>query len=96
MLAAVVVAVLVGSVAQGGVHVKKFTGKYEQFDLVKGIGRVFGTQALWQGVKTLLKTVVVGLVLYAVIQGLMPVLDDVGRVERSGASSPRRPRAPPR
>ncbi|MGO4102362.1 flagellar biosynthesis protein FlhB [Leifsonia sp. YAF41] len=74
MLAAVVVAVLVGSVAQGGVHVKKFTGKYEQFDVVKGIARVFGTQALWQGLKTLLKTAVVGLVLYAVIQGLMPVL----------------------
>ncbi|GAB3127263.1 EscU/YscU/HrcU family type III secretion system export apparatus switch protein [Glaciibacter psychrotolerans] len=74
MLAAVVVAVFVGSAAQGGIHPKKLAGKFEQFDPVKGIKRVFGTQALWQGVKTLAKTAVVGLVLYAVIQGLMPVL----------------------
>ena len=35
---------------------------------------MFGAQALWNGVKALLKTAVVGLVLFWVIQGLMPVL----------------------
>jgi flagellar biosynthetic protein FlhB len=35
-------------------------------------------QAMWQGAKALLKTVVVGLVLYAVVQGLMPVLLGAG------------------
>ncbi|QEE60198.1 EscU/YscU/HrcU family type III secretion system export apparatus switch protein [Salinibacterium sp. dk2585] len=74
MLVAVLVAVVVGAVAQGGVHLKKFKPKMEQFDLVKGVKRTFGTQALWQGAKALMKTVVVGLVLYFVIQNLMPVL----------------------
>ncbi|MCW4385718.1 EscU/YscU/HrcU family type III secretion system export apparatus switch protein [Salinibacterium sp. SYSU T00001] len=74
MLVAVLVVVVVGAVAQGGVHLKKFTPKVEQFNLVTGMKRTFGTQALWQGAKALLKTVVVGLVLFVVIQNLMPVL----------------------
>jgi len=78
LLAAVAVVVLIAAVVQGGVHFKKFTGKYEQFDLVKGVGTTFGGQALWGGVKALLKTAVVGLVLYSVVQGLMPVLTSAG------------------
>jgi flagellar biosynthetic protein FlhB len=78
MLAAVFVTVLVGSVAQGGVQFKKLAGKFEQFNLVSGIARTFGTQALWQGVKALLKSVAVGLVLILVIQGLMPILMTAG------------------
>ncbi|GAA1357721.1 flagellar biosynthesis protein FlhB [Arthrobacter koreensis] len=78
MLAVVVVAVLATAAVQGGIHFKKFKGKYEQFDLVKGTKRVFGGQAIWNGVKALLKTAVVGLVLYAVIQNLMPALMTAG------------------
>ncbi|MFF2677884.1 flagellar biosynthesis protein FlhB [Arthrobacter koreensis] len=78
MLAVVVVAVLATAALQGGIHFKKFKGKYEQFDLVKGTKRVFGGQAIWNGVKALLKTAVVGLVLYAVIQNLMPALMTAG------------------
>jgi flagellar biosynthetic protein FlhB len=74
MLVTVAVAVLVGAVAQGGVHLKRFTGNYEQFNLVTGMARILGTKALWEGAKALVKTIVVGAVLYAVIQGLMPVL----------------------
>lgn len=74
MLIAVLVIVVIGAVAQGGVHLKKFKPKVEQFNLVKGVQRTFGTQALWQGAKALMKTAVVGTVLYFVIQGLMPVL----------------------
>lgn len=74
----VVVVILIGAMTQGGIHFKKFTGKYEQFNLVSGLKRTFGTQALWQGVKALLKTAVVGLVLYAVIQGLTPLLMTAG------------------
>jgi flagellar biosynthetic protein FlhB len=77
ILAVVGVVVLIGSVVQG-VHVKKLSGKYEQFNLVSGMKRVFGMQAMWQGAKALLKTVVVGLVLYLVIQGLMPLLMGAG------------------
>lgn len=78
MLAVVVVAVLATAALQGGIHFKKFKGKYEQFDVVKGMKRVFGGQAIWNGVKALLKTAVVGLVLYVVIQNLMPVLMTAG------------------
>ena len=67
-------AVLAGAAAQGGVQFRKFTGKFEQFNLVTGVTRVFGTRALWEGVKALMKTAVVGVVLYVVIQGMMPVL----------------------
>ena len=74
----VLVVVLGGAALQGGIHFKKFTGKYEQFNLVSGMKRVFGTQALWEGVKVLAKTAAVGLVLYWVIQGLMPVLLTAG------------------
>ncbi|TFC96624.1 MULTISPECIES: EscU/YscU/HrcU family type III secretion system export apparatus switch protein [Cryobacterium] len=78
MLATVFVVVLVGAVAQGGVHFKKVAGKYEQFNLVTGLGRTFGGQAVWQGVKALLKTIAVGLVLVMVVQGLTPLLMTAG------------------
>ncbi|TFC52091.1 EscU/YscU/HrcU family type III secretion system export apparatus switch protein [Cryobacterium sp. TmT2-59] len=78
MLATVFVVVLGGAVAQGGVHFKRVAGKYEQFNLVTGLGRTFGGQAVWQGVKALLKTIAVGVVLTLVIQGLTPVLMTAG------------------
>lgn len=78
LLVVVLLAVLIGAVIQGGVNFRKFTGKFEQFNLITGMKTTFGTQALWQGVKALLKTAVVGLVLYVVIQTLMPVLSTAG------------------
>jgi flagellar biosynthetic protein FlhB len=74
MLGVVAVAVLAASTAQGGVHVRRLAPTAEHFDLVAGVKRVFGTQALWNGVKALLKTSVVGLVLWFAVQGLVPVL----------------------
>lgn len=78
LLVAVAVAVLAAAALQGGVHVRKKWVRVDHLDLVKGMKRVFGMQAMWQGAKALLKTVVVGLVLYAVVQGLMPVLLGAG------------------
>jgi flagellar biosynthetic protein FlhB len=78
MLMVVLIAVFVGAAAQGGIQFRKFTGKYEQFNLVTGVKRTFGAQALWQGAKAMLKTLVVGLVLYSVIQGLIPVMLTAG------------------
>ncbi|WP_081882034.1 flagellar biosynthesis protein FlhB [Cryobacterium sp. MLB-32] len=78
MLLLVVGVVLFGAALQGGIHFKKFEGKFEQFNIVTGLKRVFGGQALWEGVKSLLKTAVVGLVLVWVIQGLMPVMMTAG------------------
>ena len=83
LLSVVTIAVLVTAAAQGGIHFKKFTGRFDQFNPVEGLKRTFGMQAAWQGVKALSKTVVVGLVLLAVIQGLMPVLMSGGGLPAS-------------
>ncbi|MCA5923533.1 EscU/YscU/HrcU family type III secretion system export apparatus switch protein [Curtobacterium oceanosedimentum] len=83
MLAVVAVAVLATAVAQGGVHLRKMTPQPEHFDPVAGLKRVFGTQALWNGAKALLKTAVVGLVLWFAVQGLMPVLMTSGSLPLS-------------
>ena len=78
LLAVAAIAIVGAAAAQGGVHLKKLEGKYEQFNIVKGVGRVFGMRALWEGAKTLLKSAVVAVGLYLVIQGLMPVLLTAG------------------
>ncbi|OIH98556.1 MULTISPECIES: flagellar biosynthesis protein FlhB [unclassified Curtobacterium] len=82
-LAVVLVAVTAAAVAQGGVHVRKLMPEPSHFDPVAGLKRVFGVQALWNGVKALLKTTVVGLVLWFAVQGLMPVLMTSGSLPLS-------------
>jgi flagellar biosynthetic protein FlhB len=74
MFVAVIVAIIAGSALQGGIHFKAFSVSFKHFDLLAGVKRIFGTQALWEGVKAILKTAVVGSVLAAVIQGLVPQL----------------------
>lgn len=78
MLAAVAIVTLIGAVVQGGVHLKPLTGRFEQFNIASGIRRVFGLQALWEGAKALLKTAAIGIALWVVIAGLMPVLTASG------------------
>ncbi|KNC17345.1 type III secretion protein [Arthrobacter sp. RIT-PI-e] len=85
---AVLLAVVLGTAAvQGGIHVKKFSGRFEQFNLVGGLKRVFGGQALWNGAKALLKTAVVGLVLVVVVRGIMPLLVAAGGLSVSSLLS---------
>ncbi|MEQ4568283.1 EscU/YscU/HrcU family type III secretion system export apparatus switch protein [Paenarthrobacter sp. CAP02] len=84
LLMVVTVVVLAGSALQGGIRFKKFRAEFEHFNLLAGFKRMFGGQALWGGVKALLKTAVVGLVLYAVVQGLMPVLLTAGGLPVAG------------
>ncbi|MCS5506271.1 flagellar biosynthesis protein FlhB [Curtobacterium flaccumfaciens] len=83
MLAVVAVAVLAAAVTQGGVHFRKMPPQPDHFDPIAGLKRVFGTQALWNGAKALLKTAVVGLVLWFAVQGLMPVLMTSGSLPLS-------------
>ena len=83
LLAVVTIAVIVTAAAQGGIHVKKFSGRFDQFNPVEGLKRTFGMQAAWQGVKAVSKTAVVGVVLVSVIQGLMPVLMSGGGLPAS-------------
>lgn len=79
--AVVVAAVLAAAVLQGGVHVRRKFWHFEQFDPVKGLSRTFGVQALWQGVKAVAKTVVLGAVLWVVVQSLMPLLAGAGGLQ---------------
>jgi flagellar biosynthetic protein FlhB len=84
LVGAVFVGVLAGAALQGGVHVKRFAPTFSHFNLAKGLGRMLGRQALWGGVKALLKTAVVGLVLWNVVQGLVPILLSAGGLPVSG------------
>ncbi|HEY6801551.1 MAG TPA: EscU/YscU/HrcU family type III secretion system export apparatus switch protein [Agromyces sp.] len=81
LLIIVAAVVLGGAALQGGVHLRTKFARFEQLNVVTGLKRVFGMQALWQGAKALLKTGVVGLVLFAVVQGLMPVLLGAGGLQ---------------
>lgn len=74
VLVATCVAAVLGTVAQGRVHLKKLTLSAKNLDLVSGVKRTFGTQAMWNGAKAALKTAVVGLVLVVAVQALTPVL----------------------
>ena len=78
MFLAVVLAVVIGSGVQGGIHLKKFQLHSENFKLLPGVKRIFGPQAWWEGLKAVLKTAVLGGVLYVVLQGLVPVLMNAG------------------
>lgn len=78
LLIAVFLAVVATSAVQGGIKFKKFKGKFEQFNPVSGLKNTFGTQALWNGVKALTKTAVVGFILYWVIQKMIPELMTAG------------------
>jgi len=80
MFGAVVLAAVVSGAAQGGIHfsVKKLKPQLKHFNPKEGFKRVFGGQAWWNGAKAALKAGAIGLVLYSVVQGLIPVLLGTG------------------
>ncbi|WP_298862367.1 EscU/YscU/HrcU family type III secretion system export apparatus switch protein [uncultured Microbacterium sp.] len=78
LLAGVAIVTLIGSVVQGGLRVRRLEGRFEQFNIVTGLRRVFGMQALWEGAKALLKTAAIALALWTVVAGLIPVLTASG------------------
>lgn len=70
----VLVVVVATAALQGGIRFKKFKLDPANLNLLSGMKRVFGFQALWQGLKALLKVAVIGLVLWFVVSSLMPLL----------------------
>jgi flagellar biosynthetic protein FlhB len=80
MMAVVSFVIIAVAVAQGGLHVKKLKPQTQQFNPVSGLKRMFGGHAWWEAAKTLLKTAVVGAVLYIAVQALVPQLMGNGRV----------------
>ncbi|WIE80895.1 EscU/YscU/HrcU family type III secretion system export apparatus switch protein [Curtobacterium sp. MCSS17_016] len=78
MFAAVTVAVVAGYVMQGAVHPKSLAPKFAQLNIFKGVVHMFSAKTLWEATKTLLKSAVVGLALWAVINGLLPIVASLG------------------
>jgi len=76
-LMAVTVVVAVGAAAaQGGLNfaTKAAKPQFSRLNPAKGFKRIMGPQAWWEALKSLLKTVVLGIVLYQVVSGLTPFL----------------------
>lgn len=78
ILIAVVIAVIAGSVLQGGFRVQLPRLTFDHFNVPAGLARKFTLQALWQGVRSLLKAGAVGIVLYLIVMSLMPTLLSAG------------------
>jgi flagellar biosynthetic protein FlhB len=78
----VVIAALVGAVAQGGFRfaTKKLQPQFKNLNPIQGFRRMFGLQSLWQAAKALLKTAIVGVALFVVIKGMIPYVQASGRV----------------
>jgi flagellar biosynthetic protein FlhB len=64
------------ALAQGGFvfATKMVKPSASKLNPLKGAKRIFGPQAAWEGVKMLLKSSVVGLLVYSAIRGLMPLV----------------------
>jgi flagellar biosynthetic protein FlhB len=73
---------IVAAAAQGGIRVatKLFIPKFNRLNPFSGLKRMLGPQALWEGFKALVKTIVLGLVLWFTMQDVIPVLMDAGRL----------------
>jgi flagellar biosynthetic protein FlhB len=65
-----------GALAQGGFYLatKSIKPKLSKLDPIKGARRIFGLQSLWEGAKMLVKSTVVGGLVWAAISGLTPLL----------------------
>lgn len=76
MFGAVVLAAIGSGAAQGGIHLapKKLKPNFKHFQPKEGAKKLFGGQAWWNGLKAALKAGAIGLVLYIVINSLVPLL----------------------
>jgi flagellar biosynthetic protein FlhB len=68
--------------AQGGIRVatKLFIPKFSRLNPLPGFKKMFGPQALWEGTKALVKTGVLGVVLYLTIKNIVPLLMTAGQL----------------
>jgi flagellar biosynthetic protein FlhB len=66
---------VVASAAQGGVHVsaKGFKPKWDHLNPFKGLKRVFGVRGAWEVGKALVKTAILGFLLYQAIRSVVPL-----------------------
>jgi flagellar biosynthetic protein FlhB len=88
LFAVAVLAAILAARAMGKIYFKKLEVKGAHFNPVNGMKKLFGPQAVWNGLKALLKSAAIGLVLWWVINqtiddlvaaGLLPVHAVLGR-----------------
>jgi len=76
-LGTIVMVIGVGATAaQGGIHLnsKAFKPDFKKFNPVQGIKKTFGPQALWTGLKTLLKSALLFGIAYSAVRSIMPII----------------------
>ena len=78
LLAVVAVAVTAGYLMQGAVHPKSLAPKFSHLNVFKGVAHMFSMKTLWEAVKTILKSAVVALALWVVINTLLPIVAALG------------------
>lgn len=72
----VMVVGVAGTVAQGGFYLatKAVKPSAKKLNPISGAKRIFGTQALWEGAKVLLKSAVVGFLAYGAVKAMVPMV----------------------
>jgi flagellar biosynthesis protein FlhB len=80
MFGATVLIAVAAAGAQGGLHpaTKKLKPQTAHLNVLKGLKRLFGLMTVWEGVKVLVKTGALGLVLYVVVRRVAPTLVSQG------------------
>lgn len=73
---AVMVIGVLSAVAQGGFYLatKSVQPKFSKLNPVPGAKRMFGTQALWEGAKVVVKSSVVAIICYSAIRAVLPLI----------------------
>ena len=73
---AVMIIGVLSAVAQGGFYLatKSVKPKFSKLNPVPGAKRMFGTQALWEGCKVVVKSSVVALICYSAIRAVLPLI----------------------
>lgn len=72
----VMVVGVAGALAQGGFYLatKAVKPSAKKLNPITGFKRVFGLQALWEGAKVLVKSALVGILVWTSIQGIIPLV----------------------
>ncbi|WP_026421647.1 EscU/YscU/HrcU family type III secretion system export apparatus switch protein [Actinokineospora inagensis] len=85
LLGATLLAVLASAGAQGGLRpaMKLLKPKFTRLNPLSGLKRMFGPHAIWELVKTLLKTGILAVVLYTAVKNLIPTIMGSGSLPLS-------------
>lgn len=75
-----------GVAAQGGIHfsAEKLKPKFSKLNPLSGIKRIFGPHGLWELAKAVLKTAVLGMVVYLSVHHLVPTVYGSGSMPLTG------------